>query len=172
MKRVLAICLLALVLVPAVQAHSYLNTNSTTRSYQSGMERRINDYRLRHGRFLVIDSLTLHVAGTALSWANYREAKYTTRIEGVPWQIWNDGFLTPSQQLANDMILSARCHGRSWTPRQALRSLIYDADPTIRAALLFTGFHTIGVRTVYHHQHRGWFRGKGRCTIFYIAMAS
>jgi hypothetical protein len=171
-RLALLLALLALLAFPAqAQAHKYLRTNSTTRFYEQRVQERINAYRVSHGQFpLFADTFNLHLAGVALSWGNYQEAKWTTWLGGVPWQIWNDDFLTPAQQVHNWMISSIRCHGLPWTPRQVLHRL--RESLAYRLQLLSPDIWQIGVRVVYVHRHVGWFYGRGRCTAYYLAGAS
>jgi hypothetical protein len=171
-RLTLLLSLFALLALPAqAQAHKYLRVNTTTAFYEQRMQARINIYRAEHGEFpLFADTFNLHLAGVALSWANYREARWTTSIGGVPWPVWNDDFLTPTQQVYNWMITSIRCHGLPWTPRQVLHSLRQSF--LYRSQLLSPAVWQIGVRVVYVHRHVGWFYGKGRCTAYYIAGAS
>jgi hypothetical protein len=170
-RRALAIALLAAALVaPTAQAHRYLTVNSTTAYYERKLETRIGDYRLAHGRFPLFNALNLHLAGISLSWANYDEAKFTTRINGVPWPSWNDNFLTPTQQLfPSAMMIGNRCYGLPLTPRQLLDR--WTKKTAYRSWLLSPTVYTIGVRVAYVHRHVGYYAGKGRCTNYYVSVA-
>jgi hypothetical protein len=170
-KRLLILVfLVAFLLAPAAQAHDYIRTTEATRYYERKMEIRINNYRLSIGRFLALHAFNLHLAGVTLSHANYEEARYTTEISGVPWGIWNDQFLTPTQQVFNAMMTRRRCYGYPLTPYQVLEG--WKRRSGYRFALLNPLTHTLGVRVVYLHRHAGDWAGKGRCTVYYVAVAS
>jgi hypothetical protein len=170
-KRALALALLVAALVaPTAQAHRYLTVNTTTAYYERKMENRINAYRLGHGRWLLLDALNLHLAGISLSWANYNEARYTTSIGGVPWAIWNDDFLTPDQQFFNVMMTRRKCYGLPLTPYQVMKR--WTNHRKYRYALLNPTATTIGIRVVYLHRHVGDWAGLGRCTVYYVSIAS
>jgi hypothetical protein len=170
-KRVLVLVfLVAFLVVPTAQAHSYIRTTETTRYYERKMEIRINNYRLNNGRFLAYHALNLHLAGVALSYANYHESKYTTEMGGVPWALWNDAFLIPSQEFFNAMMTRRRCYGYPLTPYQVLKS--WKRHRRYRFALLNPFTHTIGVRVVLLHRHTGDWAGLGRCLVYYVSVAS
>jgi len=170
-KRALTTALLCAALVtPTAQAHRYLTVSSTTAYYERKMETRIGAYRIAHGRFPLFGAMNLHLAGVALSIANFDEARYTTSIGGVLWASWNDGFLTPDQQVFNVMMTRRKCYGLPLTPRQVMNRWMNHRQ--YNYAMLNPIATTIGVRVVYLHRHVGDWAGLGRCTVYYISIAS
>lgn len=165
---ILVVAVLGLSLATPAQAHKY---NRAVDDYEQRMENRIEKYRIDHGEGWLLNAwTTLHLATVALNEDNYRRAKWTTRLEGVPWPQWNDAFLTADQQVANAMMITRRCHGLPYTPRQALGRLMSHA--IYRDAMLFPGMAWMGVRVVHIHRHVGAWKGRQRCTAYYIAVAS
>jgi hypothetical protein len=171
-KRTLVLALfIAALVAPTAQAHHYLRVNSTTAYYEQRMVTRIGAYRIANGRWPLFDAFNLHLAGVALSWSNYNDAEYDTSIGPLPWQSWNDQFLTPDQQFFNAILTRIRCYGLPLTPYQVLES--WKRRSGYRYALLNPTATTIGVRVVYVHRHTGWFHFvAGRCTEYIVIVAS
>lgn len=166
MKRlVLVLAVLALVVAPAASAHSYYHNKP---GWASKLEGRIVAYRVKHGESWLLPGFANFAATIALQKANYHEHKWTLAIDGVPYPEWSQQFFPPPSGSA--MLTSIRPHGLPWTPYMVLKR--WKHKPVYRAALLFPGFTKIGVRAGYVHQHKGAYKGKGRCTVYYVSLST
>lgn len=171
-KALLALLLAAAILAPAADAHrGYIHQHDW---YSTVMEERILGYRIAHHAGFTFSALPTQFATRVLALANYREAKWTTRIDGAPFFVWRREIIRTSSYPAAAMIKSVGCSSAAnprpvWTPLQALRR--WSQRSYYRAVLLHPGF-TIMDATAYRiHKHSGYWEGRGVCTAYYVAFA-
>jgi len=136
---------------------------------------RIVDYRLGQGRTILLGSLMTYSANVALSQANYQEGRWTTRIGGQPFTIWARAIYGTNRAAVIMTTLkrrdgSLRCWGRPYTSFMAFRSLI--RNQYYRSWLLWDGFFYGSVRMVTIHRHKGFWKGKGECSAYYVSLSS
>lgn len=166
MKRlVLVLAVLALIVAPAASAHSYYHNKP---HMASKLEGRIVAFRVKHGLSWLFPGFANTAATIALQKANYHEHKWTLKIDGVPYPVWAAQFFPPPAGHA--MLTSIRPYGKPWTPYQVMQR--WKHKPKYRATLLFPGLTHIGVRAGYVHQHKGAYKGKGRCTVYYVSVST
>jgi hypothetical protein len=160
----LLVVLAALILSSTAQAHSYYHNKPGLAAKLDG---RITTFRIKHNESFLWPGIANTAATIGLQKANYQEHKWTTKIEGVPYPSWSLEVFPPPQVSA--ILTSIRPHGLPWTPYQVMKR--WKHKPAYRAALLFPGWLRIGVRAGFVHQHKGAYKGKGRCTVYYVSLS-
>jgi hypothetical protein len=163
-RTILLVSLLALVLPATASAHRYYHNKP---ALASNLEGKIDAFRLNHSRGFLFPGFANAAAVIALQKANYREAQWTTSIDGVPYGEWGSQLFPPPNISA--MLTHSRGYGKKMTPGQVLRA--WKNKQAYRTALLFPGFTHIGVRYGVMHRHQGDFKGKGRVTVCYVSMS-
>ena len=166
MKRlVLVLAVLALVVAPAASAHSYYHNKP---GLASKLEGRIVAFRVKHGSPWTFPGFANVAATIALQKANYHEHKWTLKIGGDPYGVWAVQFFPPPN--FSVMMTSIRPHGAPWTPYQVMKR--WKKKDVYRAALLYEGWTKIAVRAGDVHQHKGDYKGKGKCRVYYVSMST
>lgn len=164
-RATLILCSFAALLTFAVgRAHASYDSHPKQASL---LESRIGDYRLEHNRHFVHPSLQDHAVSVAIAKANYHEARYSTSIEGVPYQVWADEIYGPDPSA---LLLTRRCHGRAYSPRQALHRML--SDDELRRDLRMRVWRRVGVVAVDVKRDRGDFKGLGTCRIYYVSLSA
>ena len=161
MKRLLIVTALALIIVPNASAMYDRMPHVAER-----MMHRVQDYRVDNGLRYVRPSLRDRTATIALAEANYRNGNWSARIDGVPFTIWGGAFYGNDRA---SMLLARRCHGKPFSPRQALNAML--ANDRILSRLWRPYFRKIGVSAAKIRKDKGDFKGKGTCTCYWVSMS-
>jgi hypothetical protein len=168
-RRLIILTLLLAVLWPAPTASAHGGYLRQAKWAGERLEQRIDAYRVRHGRTIVLPNLQTYTANVALSIANWSEGRWRTGIGPDPFPVWSATIYGPTRGRA--ILKTIRCEGRPYTPYQALISL-RNWSSYYRAVMLWDGWLFGSVRAVRVHKHAGWFKGKGECRAYYVSFAT
>jgi hypothetical protein len=164
-KVALAAVLAVLVFSSSAAAHVY---NKPVPLYQERVELRMANWRVQHGETWTPWAGNVRLMSLALAIYDFEKRRLRGfRIEGEPFSVWSLLFVGPAFDAG--ILKTYRCFGRVFTPNQAIRTLARDAKA--KSIMLDPAYKIMGASVRYMHAHGGYFKKKGRCTVYYIGFA-